>query len=376
MTHTFLVGGDVYPVDRQYLAHVMGDSTGAIFDFLADEFRQAEFSIVNLEAPLTNQNTPILKDGPVFSVEPEFAKMLAGSGIKAVNLANNHIMDHGMQGLKSTLETVEKFGLLHTGAGENLAHAGQLLMVEKGGLKVGIFGMADHEFSIAGEDSWGANPTDLIAFRSMVKLKRPSLDNLIVLLHEGTLYYPYPSPRLLELCHFLVEEGASAVICQHSHCPGSYEVYQGALIVYGQGDLIGFDRSPHFDPHGFLVKLILGPAEVNFELVPYGHNQGVIRGLDLAEKDKFISELAQRSHKLQDKQFLQASWEELCRSRTDEYWGRLAGYGRVMRQLNRILHFSQFLSPGLAGNLLNLIRCTAHREILEEILERLYRKRA
>jgi poly-gamma-glutamate synthesis protein (capsule biosynthesis protein) len=236
--------------------------------------------------------------------------------------------------------------------------------------------MADHEFSIAGEDSWGANPTDLIAFRSMVKLKRPSLDNLIVLLHEGTLYYPYPSPRLLELCHFLVEEGASAVICQHSHCPGSYEVYQGALIVYGQGDLIGFDRSPHFDPHGFLVKLILGPAEVNFELVPYGHNQGVIRGLDLAEKDKFISELAQRSHKLQDKQFLQASWEELCRSRTDEYWGRLAGYGRVMRQLNRILHFSQFLSPGLAGNLLNLIRCAAHREILEEILERLYRKRA
>jgi poly-gamma-glutamate synthesis protein (capsule biosynthesis protein) len=79
MQPTFIVGGDVYPVDRQYLARVTGDSSGAIFDFLADEFRQADFSIVNLETPLTDRNTPILKDGPVFSVEPAFAKILAGA---------------------------------------------------------------------------------------------------------------------------------------------------------------------------------------------------------------------------------------------------------------------------------------------------------
>jgi poly-gamma-glutamate synthesis protein (capsule biosynthesis protein) len=376
MATTFIIGGDVYPVDRQYLARLAHDSAGAIFNFLGDEFRQADFSMVNLEAPLTGDNHyPILKDGPIFSVEPGFARILAGAGIKAVNLANNHIMDYGAQGLKSTLATLDQSGLRHTGAGENLAQAGQILIVEKNGLKIGFLGMADHEFSIAGEDQWGANPTDLIAFRRLLKKERAGLDHLIVLLHEGTLYYPYPSPRLLELCHFLVEEGASAVICQHSHCPGSYEVYQGALIVYGQGDLIGFDRSPDFDPHGFLVKLIPGPTGVNFELILYGHTQGVIRGMDPQEQKKFTAELEQRNRNLQDPKFLQASWEELCRRRTDEYWGRLANYGRVMRELNRMLHFARLISPGQAANLLNLVRCAAHREIVETMLERLHRKK-
>jgi poly-gamma-glutamate capsule biosynthesis protein CapA/YwtB (metallophosphatase superfamily) len=377
MTCTFLIGGDVYPVDRQYMARMLGDSTWEIFDFLSDEFRQADFSIVNLETPLTaRQGRPILKDGPIFSVEPDFAKILANAGIKAASLANNHMMDHGVQGLQSTLDALDASGLRYTGAGENLAQASQLLIVENDGLKVGLLGMADREFSIAGADSWGANPTDLIAFRRKMKKEGSGLEHLIVLLHEGTLYYPYPSPRLLDLCHFLVEEGASAVICQHSHCPGSYEVYQGALIVYGQGDLIGFDRSPQFDPHGFLVKLVLDAAGVNFEIIPYGHTQGVIRKLDEAEKEQFIARLAQRSANLQDAQFLRASWEALCLSRMDEYWGRLAGYGLIMRAMNQVWHIARYISPQKTANLLNLVRCAAHREILETMLEHLYRKGA
>ena len=30
--------------------------------------------------------------------------------------------------------------------------------------------------------------------------------------------------------------GADVVLCQHSHCIGCYEQYEGAHILYGQGN--------------------------------------------------------------------------------------------------------------------------------------------
>jgi hypothetical protein len=54
----------------------------------------------------------------------------------------------------------------------------------------------------------------------------------------------------------------------------------------------------------------------------------------------------------------------------------LAGYGRILRELNRIFHFAGYVSPQQAANLLNLVRCVAHGEILEGMLERMYRKKS
>ena len=34
----------------------------------------------------------------------------------------------------------------------------------------------------------------------------------------------------------MAENGADVVICQHSHCIGCYEEYQGCYILYGQGN--------------------------------------------------------------------------------------------------------------------------------------------
>ena len=75
-------------------------------------------------------------------------------------------------------------------------------------------------------------------------------------MHGGNEGYPYPSPRLMDTCRFLVEQGANAVICQHSHCVGCYEEYRGGHIVYGQGNLI-FDASipPPGWNEGVLVRL-------------------------------------------------------------------------------------------------------------------------
>lgn len=59
-----------------------------------------------------------------------------------------------------------------------------------------------------------------------------------MLYHGGKEYYRYSSPNLQKTCRKMTEKGADLVLCQHSHCIGSYEEYNDSTILYGQGNFI------------------------------------------------------------------------------------------------------------------------------------------
>lgn len=104
-----------------------------------------------------------------------------------------------------------------------------------------------------------------------MRSSKKDFDYLIVLLHGGNENFPYPSPQLKKTCHFLVDIGANAVVVQNTHCPGSYERYKNAYIVYGQGNLI-FDFPNRGEEwyKDFLVKLtICENLSGEIEFVPY-----------------------------------------------------------------------------------------------------------
>jgi poly-gamma-glutamate capsule biosynthesis protein CapA/YwtB (metallophosphatase superfamily) len=48
---------------------------------------------------------------------------LKWAGFKMVNTANNHALDFGIDGLRSTIRNLDLAGLIHAGTGENLARA-------------------------------------------------------------------------------------------------------------------------------------------------------------------------------------------------------------------------------------------------------------
>lgn len=242
-----------------------------MFNDLLPEFEKADFSIVNLECPLIKERTPIVKTGPVLGVDDDCVSGLKHAGIDVVNIANNHIMDHGPTGLRNTLRVCSEARISTVGAGENIEAARRILISKIGKIRVGLLGVAEHEFSIATNNSWGANPLDLLDYVRNVRDSTDNLNYLIVLVHGGNEYYPFHNPRLQDTCHFMVEIGANAVIVQHTHCPGNYEEYQNGHIVYGQGNLI-FDR-PNRDRafyEGFLVKLSIAEnLNSTMEIVPY-----------------------------------------------------------------------------------------------------------
>jgi hypothetical protein len=371
---TILVGGDIAPMNRDLPLFREG-AAAALFNDLLPEFAAADFSVINLECPLIDAASPIAKVGPNLGAPPDCIRALKNAGIRAACLANNHVMDHGPQGLRRTIQACAEQGIHTFGAGPNLTEAGQLLIENLGGLRVAFLGMAEREFSIAGRDAWGANPLDTIDFCRAVPAAKGRYDRLIVLVHGGIEHYPYPSPRFQKTCRFLVEQGANAVICQHTHCPGAWEYYRGAPIVYGQGNLV-FDL-PGMAPswhEGYLARLLLDAAspEVAVEIIPYEQSrEGVgARRMPPAEEAAFRGELAKRASALGNPEELERLWREFCETRKASYFSDLRGHGRLLRGLNRRLRFAERgLSRQSLLVLLNRLQCDAHREAVETILE-------
>jgi len=368
-----VVGDDICPIGRSTALLEQGD-TKRLFNDLLPIINQADIAVANLECPLIGKPTPIMKTGSVLGAPTFCAKALKNAGLSLVNLANNHILDHGSTGLSSTLIACSAANLGTFGAGSNLDEAKRIVVREVNGTRIGFMGLAEHEWSIAGTDRAGANPLDPIKFTRDIRDQNGSFDFLIVFVHGGLEHRPYPTPRIRETCRFLVEQGAGAVFCHHSHCPGCYERYLDAYIVYGQGNLI-FDIDPPPTEHwnrGFLVRLILDEKLASsMELVPYSQFEFSVGASLLSKTDSkaFLDQIEERSVQISQKGFLDARWLDSCNQRTAEYLNSLHGHSRWLSRLKRLYDPTSFLhAPDHHLRLLNLIRCETHREVIETIL--------
>lgn len=367
-----VIGGDVCPTKRDESLFREGNAA-AIFHDLLGEFTNADLAVVNLEFPLIEESSPIKKTGPVLAAPSDCVKGLVNSHIQCVGLANNHVLDHGAKGLENTLRVCSKAGLSTFGAGRNRDEAGSVLVVRVGDVRIGLLGIAEQEWSVATENSPGANPLDPIHLVRTIQKSRGTYDFLIVLFHSGIEYYPFPTPKQMEMCRFMVEQGARAVICQHSHCAGCYESYQGAPIIYGQGNLIfdspGRDQSWH---EGFLVRLVINPdLSCEWTPIPYLQSEAQSGASRMSpERERaFLSTLSQRSVSLQESGRVKAEWDKYCAERHNYFMSCMLGHNRLLARLNRNHGAVARLYPEDRFMMMtNILRCDIHRETALTVL--------
>lgn len=366
-----LIGGDVCPVNRYEDMFRRGDQDEILGPLVA-RVQQADLFVANLECPLIEESSPILKTGPVLGVPTSCALGLKAMGLHAVGLANNHILDHGAAGLDSTLKACSAIGIPTFGAGATLEEARHILIKDVCGMRVGLLAMAEREWSIATGTTPGANPMDLIEFVRQMKECRKQVDVLVVLLHAGSEGYELPSPGLRKVCQFLVEEGASVVACQHSHCVGSYETYLGRPIVYGQGNFIfDYDSHGYKGKDGILISLeIQDTGEMAFELVPF--TQGTTRAGLVAmppdKEDRFRKAFESRSHSLLQEGHVEACWEAFCHAWSISLLDEVLGHGRILRRLNQNGALIRLRGKPYLKNLLSIFQNESGVEAMNTLL--------
>ncbi|MCP4263609.1 MAG: CapA family protein [Planctomycetes bacterium] len=369
---SLLIGGDLCPIGRNTQLFQEGDAF-ALFGGFLSEIQKNNLTIVNLECPLIDIGTPIQKEGPVLGVPRRCISGIKKAGIDILNLANNHIMDHGAKGLQTTIRTCNQNEIKYVGAGENLKDARKVLVQNINTIAVGILSVAEHEFSIATRDFPGANPLVIIDLVRTIQEHSSDWDLLIVLLHGGNEFYPYPSPWLKNTCRFMIEQGADAVICQHSHCSGCIEIYQGAPIVYGQGNLLfDADYRPNMWYEGMLVSLEFDIGKsIRTRLIPFKQIRGRPGIHEMSEKEEaaFRSGFNARSEIVLDDKRLDDEWKRFCERHERDYLRLLYGHMSLVHRVTaRMGLLERFYTKRKRLFSLSAIQCESSREALLDIL--------
>jgi poly-gamma-glutamate capsule biosynthesis protein CapA/YwtB (metallophosphatase superfamily) len=315
----------------------------------------------------------IKKIGPSLKANESLVKILSYGKFHLVTLANNHLMDFGVEGLKSTMKICKEENVEFVGAGFNLQEARKPFYKTIKGKRIAVLNIAENEFSTTKNEVPGANPLDPVANYYDIKQARNNADFVFVIVHGGHEYYQYPSPRMQETYRFFIDAGADSVIGHHTHCYSGYEIYKGKSIFYSLGNFI-FDWPGKYDSiwnEGYAVQFTIYDDSINFLLHPFiqGDREPGVRMMNKSERKIFDENLAQLNLQISDSKKIESKFQEFLHSRKKDYLSFIEPYS------NKYLLglFDKGLLPSLISRqkrrtILNLVRCEAHRDILIQAL--------
>ena len=219
------------------------DPNPSVFMAVQSVFESADIVIANLENPLIKQTSPVSGKCTLHGTIG-WAQVLKESGIDIVSLANNHMMDHGVTGLQSTISALRDHGIAFVGAGMNQVEAESPVVIDAGGHRIGILGRSNVEVTsrcYANRDTPGvAFLNEAKTFSAIQELKKET-DYVILIVHWGLEEYEYPTPYQRRLATHFIASGASAVIGHHPHVLQGYEYIGNGLVAYSLGNFL-FDE--------------------------------------------------------------------------------------------------------------------------------------
>lgn len=237
---------------------------------------------------------------------------------------------------------------------------------------------AEQEFNIASDIRPGACYLDLYDDFDRIREFRKTVDYLIILYHGGIEYFPYASPELSRKCRKMVDCGADLISCQHSHCIGTIEQYNGSTIVYGQGNSVfGYRDGDNSWNRGLLLQVEFQKAGSSFSsLFTYKGMVATSKGLRWMSEDaseNLSNELKAREQLSQNRVAVQKEWDKFCDSLGKIHLPLLLGWPKILIAINRRTDNSlikMFYGRLAYNNTHNLIRCEAHREVIDNLLSK------
>lgn len=229
----------------------------------------------NLECCLTSSTTAWERTprDVYFRAHPSWAvKALHRGNATWVNLANNHVMDFGEEGLFDTLRNLDRVGVTRSGAGRNRAAAFRHQTVQVGSLRCCFVSLTDHpvEYS-AGETrpgvAWAVmdprnHRTRRLLQTTIQRARRAGPDLLVVSTHAGPNMVERPAPSLRRFRRWLIDQGVDLVHGHSAHVVQGIEVYRDGLILHDTGDFVDdFRANPRLrNDLSFLFECRFDPA--------------------------------------------------------------------------------------------------------------------
>jgi poly-gamma-glutamate capsule biosynthesis protein CapA/YwtB (metallophosphatase superfamily) len=244
---TLAFAGDVM-LGRTVARHIATHGRMAVWKDVLPALWSADLVLANLECALTRSSAE-WRDGQrkafYFRADPRAVEALTAAGIDFVSLANNHVLDFDVAGLRETIEVLDRAGIAHAGAGMDLASVERPARLIADGLRVAVIAYADHpEEWAATADRPGlrlirvGSETDLDRLAGSLAEAHQGADLVVLSLHWGPNMRDRPSMEFRAFARAAVEAGADIVWGHSAHVVQGVEFHRGHPILYDTGELV------------------------------------------------------------------------------------------------------------------------------------------
>ncbi|MEV6170759.1 CapA family protein [Streptomyces sp. NPDC051954] len=262
---TLVASGDVLP-HSSVIDRASFDAGGAGYDF-RPMFAGIEPVVSRADLALCHMETVYGENGdytgyPTFKSPPEVATGLAATGYDGCSTASNHSLDDGTEGIRRTLDALDRAGLRHAGSARSEAEARTATVLLAGAAKVAhlAYTYDTNGFPMPPEQPWAVNLIDEDKVIADARAARQAgADVVVVSMHWGTEWQDTPDRRQLDLAQRLTaartgdRPAIDLILGTHAHVPQAYEKVNGTWVIYGMGDQIAgpmFNNQGTQDPRG------------------------------------------------------------------------------------------------------------------------------
>ncbi|AMW14369.1 hypothetical protein A4E84_35690 [Streptomyces qaidamensis] len=262
---TLVASGDVLPhstiIDRARF-----DAGGNGYDFrpmlagIRSVVSRADLSLCHMETVYGADG--VYTGYPAFKSPPEVARALAVTGYDGCSTASNHTLDDGADGIRRTLDALDRAGVRHAGSARTEEEARTTTVLRAGTATVAhlAYTYDTNGFPLPDGQPWAV---DLIDEARIIEdaraARRGGADVVAVSLHWGTEWQDAPDDRQLTLARTLTaartgdRPDIDLILGTHAHVPQAYEKVNGTWVIYGMGDQIAGEMTNHEgakDPRG------------------------------------------------------------------------------------------------------------------------------
>ena len=250
-------------IEHHGVGHLFSDGVDSVF-------HAAQVVVGNLECPATKIHAPVFKRF-IFRAEPEWLDNLRQHGITHLNLANNHAIDQGREGLIDTKNNIMAAGMVPIGAGENMQEAAEPVLLASEPRKVWLvpslrLALENYAY-LTDKPCVSQEPMDSLLSRVYHLRQQDSTAVIIVSLHWGAEHKLEPVPRQKHDAHMLCIAGADVLVCHHTHTLQTIEDFRGHKIYYSIGNFI-FDQNKPLNSEACMVRLIVTADSLEVETIP------------------------------------------------------------------------------------------------------------
>jgi poly-gamma-glutamate synthesis protein (capsule biosynthesis protein) len=239
--------------------------------------------VANFEGAVPERHEPTPSKGLQFSVDREMLGALADAGVTHLSLANNHTLDFGAAGYRTTTDALAGAGFEAFGHPTRVGSE-SITYIDAGAVRVALIGV---------HTLWQQPSAE--ALETLFAEANTHADAQIVVVHWGVEYALTHDDAQETFAHDVIDLGADAVIGMHPHVVQDIGWYAGTPIFYSLGNYV-FDQYWNDEVQsGLAVGLGVYLDEITYELIPIVSDKSVPSVRVGDDRDAFLAELARRS---------------------------------------------------------------------------------